>query len=65
VLNHLYSSAAQFIPLTKENTEPSMNPQAEFNPASSLNDWLLNHFGIGQNQEPKDKMSDNSKLEEF
>jgi len=45
MLNHLYRSAAQYIPLVKGNAEPSTNPQAEFNPASNLNDWLLNHFG--------------------
>ena len=45
MLNHLYRSAAQYIPLAKGDAEPSTNPQAEFNPASNLNDWLLNHFG--------------------
>jgi len=45
MLNHLYRSAAQYIPLAKGDAKPSTNPQAEFNPTSNLNDWLLNHFG--------------------
>ena len=49
MLNDLYSSAAQYIPLAKGAAQPSTNPQAEFNPASSLDDWLLNHFGKVQN----------------
>jgi hypothetical protein len=47
--NHLYRSAAQYIPLAKGVAQPSTNPQAEFSPASSLDDWLLNHFGKVQN----------------
>jgi len=45
MLNHLYRSTAQYIPLAKGDTKPSTNPQAEFNPTSNLNNWLLNHFG--------------------
>jgi len=45
MLNHLYGSAAQYIPLAKGDTKPSTNPQAEFNPTSNLNIWLLSHFG--------------------
>ena len=66
-LNHFYRSAVLYIPLAKGDAQPSTNPQAEFNPTSSLNDWLLNHFGKGQNQEEDemiqmndDEMSDGS-----
>ena len=48
-LNHLYRSAERYIPLAKGAGQPSTNLQAEFNPASSLDDWLLNHFGKVQN----------------
>jgi hypothetical protein len=58
MLNHLYRSAAQYIPLAKGNAQPSTNPQAEFNPAISLDDWLLNHFGKVQDQEDEPEMSD-------
>ncbi len=49
MLSHLHRSTARYIPLAKGATQPSTNPQAEFNPASSLEDWLLNHFGKVQN----------------
>jgi len=53
---HTGRSAAQYIPLAKGGAQPSTNPQAEINPARSLDDWLLNHFGKVQDQE--DQMSD-------
>jgi hypothetical protein len=51
MLNHLYSTAVQYIPLARGDAQPSTNPQAEFNPTSSLDDWLLNHFGEMQGSE--------------
>jgi len=53
MLNHPYRSAVQYIPLAKGDAQPStrMNPEADFNPTSSLDNWLLNHFGKVQDQE--------------
>ena len=53
MLNHFYRSVAQYIPLAKGGAQPSKstNPQAEFNPASSLDNWLLNDFGEVKGQD--------------